>query len=97
MTMEENLELKKPLRLRYIERVDDLLSALDLCGTYDIPDDSLMDLDDYKDRMRTHYNSKKHGNFKQKVRKKPLIKPLSDLNLVITTILCSKYWLSHIS
>lgn len=68
--MEDSLEKPKALRMRYIERIDDLLGAIELCDTYKVPDNDLDTLEEFKDRLKAHYYAQKHGNFKKKVRLK---------------------------
>lgn len=59
--------VKKKIRWKYIEKVQDIEGALTMCDNYNIPDEGLESVDEYVDRMKTHYYALKHGNSMEKV------------------------------
>ena len=60
-------EIQRPLRLKYIRKIEDVITAMDLCDQYNVPDEGLESVDDYINRLKTHYYAQKHGSIIKQV------------------------------
>lgn len=55
------------LRSKDIERLDDVIDALDLCEEFGVSCDHLETLEEIKRRLWMHYYALKQGNIKKRV------------------------------
>ncbi|KAL3853539.1 hypothetical protein ACJMK2_017074 [Sinanodonta woodiana] len=50
-----------------IRSLDDIEESMNIAKDFGVPDDGLVDLDDYKNRLLLHYQKIKHGNIRNKI------------------------------
>lgn len=60
-------KIQQPLRLKYIENITDIMSAMELCDKYGIPDEGLESVDEYVERIKIHYKAQKNGDISKQV------------------------------